>query len=150
MVQLYTRALGVWMQHPRDLNPCLIGTGTLTTMRDMVRAMETVEAFSYRYTVDDEQIAEGRGTLVKIMADPESSTMLVNGCLFLNVASFRYLDFTATETGTRFELHGDGALLELIATEDVAEVDTRALRVPELDVFDPQSFVVLDEEDDED
>jgi hypothetical protein len=138
------------MQQPRDLNPCLIGTGTLTTMRDMVHAMETVEAFSYRYTVDGEEIAEGRGTLVKIMADPESSTMLVNGCLFLNVASFRYLDFTATEAGTCFELHGDGALLELVATEDVADVDTRALRVPELDVFDPQSFVVLDEEDDED
>jgi hypothetical protein len=138
------------MQHPRDLNPCLIGTGTLTTLRDMVRAMETVEAFSYRYVVDGEPVAEGRGTLVKIMADPESSTMLVNGCLFLNVASFRYLDFTATDGGTRFELRGDGALLELVATEDVTEVDTRALRVPELDVFDPQSFVVLDDEDDED
>lgn len=137
------------MQHPRELNPCLIGTGTVSTMRDMVRAMETVETFTYRYSVDSATVSEGRGTLVKIMADPESSTMLVNGCLFLNVASFRYLDFQPADEGTRFTLHGDGALLELVATEESSDIEERALRVPELDVFDPQSFVIL-EEDDED
>ena len=39
------------------------------------------------------------------MADPESSTLIVNGCLFLNVASFRYLDFEQDAEGAwRFTL----------------------------------------------
>jgi hypothetical protein len=119
------------MQHPRDLTPCLIGTGTVTGLRDMVRAMETVEAFDYRYSVDGENIAEGRATLVKIMADPDSSTLLVNGCLFLNVASFRYLNFAPAE-------------------EPEAREGRPVMRFMEDPSFDIGSFVTLDDEEDED
>lgn len=140
------------MQHRRDLTPCLIGTGTLTGLRDMVRAMETVEAFDYRYSVDGGDIAKGRATLVKIMADPDSSTLLVNGCLFLNVASFRYLNFATVEDGaTAIELYGDGVVLEL---QPVEEAETRegrpVMRFMEDPTFDTGSFVALDDEEDED
>jgi len=140
------------MQHPRDLTPCLIGTGTVTSLRDMVRAMETVESFDYRYNVDGENIAEGRATLVKIMADPDSSTMLVNGCLFLNVASFRYLTFTTAEDGaTSIELYGDGVVLELHPVEDAEAREGRpVMRFMEDPSFDAGSFVALDDEEDED
>lgn len=140
------------MQHPRELTPCLIGTGTLTNLRDMVRAMETVESFEYRYVVDGEPMGDGHATLVKIMADPESSTMLVNGCLFLNVASFRYLTFEAAEDGlTEFTLHGDGVTLELVVTEDATVTEGRpVIRLIEDGAFDPSSYVTLDDEDDED
>jgi len=118
----------------------------------MVRAMETVEAFEYRYTVDGEGIAEGRATLVKIMADPDSSTLLVNGCLFLNVASFRYLNFTTTEEGTTaIELYGDGVVLELQPVEDPEAREGRpVMRFMEDPTFDTGSFVALDDEEDED
>lgn len=140
------------MQRPRDLTPTLIGTGTLTSLRDMVRAMETVETFDYQYVVDGEPISEGRATLVKIMADPDSSTLLVNGCLFLNVASFRYLNFETTEDGvSRIALHGDGVVLEL---EPLDEPDLRegrpAIRLMDEIVFDPQSYVTLDDDEDDD
>lgn len=140
------------MQHPRELTPCLIGTGTLTNLRDMVRAMETVESFEYTYAVDGEPMNQGRATLVKIMADPESSTMLVNGCLFLNVASFRYLTFEAAGDGnTIFTLHGDGMTLELTASEEAALTEGRpVIRLMEDGSFDPSSYVTLDDEDDED
>jgi hypothetical protein len=140
------------MQHPRDLTPCLIGTGTVTGLRDMVRAMETVEAFDYRYSVDGENIAEGRATLVKIMADPDSSTLLVNGCLFLNVASFRYLNFATAEEGTTaIELYGDGVVLELKPAEETEAREGRpVMRFMEDPSFDIGSFVTLDDEEDED
>jgi hypothetical protein len=140
------------MQHTRDLTPCLIGTGTVSGLRDMVRAMETVEAFEYRYAVDGEGIAEGRATLVKIMADPDSSTLLVNGCLFLNVASFRYLNFTTADDGdTAIELYGDGVVLELRPVEDPEGREGRpVMRFMEDPAFDTGSFVALDDEEDED
>ncbi len=140
------------MQHPRDLTPTLIGTGTLSSLRDMVRAMETVETFDYRYAVDGEPINEGRATLVKIMADPDSSTLLVNGCLFLNVASFRYLNFATSEEGvTSIELHGDGMRLDI---EPLDEPDIRegrpVVRLIDEISFDPQSYVTLDDDEDDD
>lgn len=140
------------MQHTRDLTPCLIGTGTVTDLRDMVRAMETVEAFDYRYNVDGEGIASGRATLVKIMADPDSSTLLVNGCLFLNVASFRYLNFTTAEEGkTAIELYGDGVVLELTPVDDPESRESRpVMRFIEDPAFDAGSYVTLDDEEDED
>ncbi|MCE5203628.1 MAG: hypothetical protein ABFC80_05515 [Coriobacteriales bacterium] len=140
------------MQHPRELTSCLIGTGTVTDLRDMVRAMETVEGFEYSYVAEGRTIETGRATLVKIMADPESATILVNGCLFLNVASFRYLSFEALADGrTRFVLHGDGTTLEMVVTEDTSATEGRPmLRLIENGAFDPISNVMLDDEDDED
>lgn len=140
------------MDSHHNLAACLVGTGTLTHPRDMVRAMETVEAMDYIYTVDAERISEGRVTLVKIMADPESATILVNGCLFLNVMSFNYLNFTTDEDGAaRFELHADGTVLTVIPAD---EPDLRAsgrpvIRIMEDGTFDTQSFVTLDDDEDE-
>lgn len=140
------------MDSRHNLAPCLVGTGTLSHPRDMVRAMETVEALEYTYTVDSEVISEGKVALVKIMADPESSTILVNGCLFLNVMSFTYLNFATDDEGvTRFELHADGTVLTISPVE---EPELRAsgrpiIRLMEDGTFDAQSFVTLDDDEDE-
>jgi len=140
------------MDRPNNLSSCLIHNGTVTNPRDMVRALETLETLTYRQTVDGEQMAEGRATLVKIMAEPGSSTILVNQCLFLNVLSFKYLTFTTAEDGTCvFDLAGDGMTLSLVPIEDPEGSDER---VPTLlldaDEFDEESFVVLDDDEDED
>ena len=142
------------MDHQRPLAPCLISRGTVTNARDMLRALETIESLDYRYLVGDELIEEGRAALVKLMADPESATLVVNGCLFLNVASFRFLDFEqAAEDRWRFVLHGDGSLLELLSvpeTEDAEEAVKRPHLLSEEAVGDFGSLIVIDDEDDED
>jgi hypothetical protein len=141
------------MDHSRNLAPCLISRGTLTSHRDMLRALETLENLDYRFLVGDELIEEGRAALVKLMADPESATLIVNGCLFLNVASFRFLDFgQATEDRWRFLLHGDGSLLELISIPETEDADANAQRphlLSEETVDDFESLIILDDEDDE-
>ncbi|NTU70591.1 MAG: hypothetical protein HGB10_02015 [Coriobacteriia bacterium] len=142
------------MDHRQPLAPCLISKGTVSHPRDMLRALETLENLDYRYVVDGELIDEGRAALVKLMADPESATLVVNGCLFLNVSSFRYLDFEqAAEERWRFVLHGDSSMLELLSIPE-PEVDGDAEKRPHLlseeTVGDFDALIALDDEDDED
>jgi hypothetical protein len=118
----------------------------------MIRALETLETVGYVQEVDGEVMAEGRATLVKLMADHESSTILVNGCLFLNVTSFRHLTFSTDEDGECvFRLVGDGHDLTLtpIGEPDIRAIEPQAMRLLEETAFDPDAFVAL-EDDDED
>jgi hypothetical protein len=118
----------------------------------MLRALETFEAVDYRFEVDGDVIEQGEAILVKLMVDSKSASMVVNGCLFLNTSSFRYLDFE-TEDGTAVaRLYGDGTMLEVRAdpSREVAPgVPRGQLRMLEDTVFDLESFVVVEEEDDE-
>lgn len=143
------------MDHHRELARCLIHDGTVTCPRDMVRALETIESLTYTQTVDGQVMAEGKATLVKIMAETDGSTILVNECLFLNVLSFRYLTFT-TEEGpdglqSTFELVGDGMTLTLVPVEDpdTPEECRMPARLLDAEAFGAESYVLLDDDDDE-
>jgi hypothetical protein len=118
----------------------------------MIRALETLENIAFSQEVDGAVISEGNATLVKLMADDESSTVLVNGCLFLNVSSFRHLTFATGEDGACvFSLFGDGMTLTLTPCGE-AEPRTPApqtMRLLEETAFDPDAFVMLEEEDDD-
>lgn len=140
------------MDSPRQLPPLLVGNGTLTQPHDMARALETVETFSYRYLVDGDLISEGRATLVRIMADSESASVLVNGCMFLNVATFQYLNFfTDAEGETRFDLYVEGTVLEITPLDEpeIRNGRRQVIRMMEESVFDASSIVLLDDEDED-
>jgi len=141
------------MEPMRQLAPCLVGRGTVHSYRDMLRALETLESVEYHFRVHGETVDEGQAALVKLMADPDSSTLVVNGCLFLNVASFRYLDFErAPEDRWRFALHGDSSELELISipeSDDDAE-GGRPHLLSEESVPDFDSLIVIEDEDEDD
>lgn len=137
--------------HPRP--PLLICDGTLTNPRDIIRALETVESFAYRYMVDGDEIATGKATLVRIMLDDFSATTLVNNCLFLNVASFNYMNFSTDAGGqTRLTLLSDGATLEMapIDDPDARPGHRQIIRMMEESVFEGSTFVSLDDEEDDD
>lgn len=141
------------MESPRQLPPLLVGDGTLTNPRDMVRALETIETFSYRYVVDGEELASGRATLVRIMLDDSSASTLVNGCCFLNVTSFVYLNFrTDAEGQAHFELFADGAVFEMTPLDEpeLRSGQRQVIRLMDESVFEGSSFVSLDDEDEDD
>ena len=142
------------MDHRQSLAPCLISKGSVAHPRDMLRALETLENLDYRYVVTGEVIEEGRAALVKLMADPESATLIVNGCLFLNVSSFRYLDFEqAEEERWRFVLHGDDTVLELLSIpeSDAENEDSKRPHLLSEEIVDDfDVLIALDDEDDED
>ena len=139
------------MDRHEPLAPCFIERGTLSEHLDMMRALDTVEALRFQQVVDGETIAEGDATLVKLSAD-DTATMLVNGCFFLNVASFRYLTFAVTpEGGCRFVLHREGMTLTIEPRDEPRTgseppISRRALSVA--DEFG--SFVIGDEDESED
>lgn len=139
------------MEQARPLAPCFIGSGTTANPRDMVRALESLETLSFTYEVDGSVISTGSATLVKLMADPESATMAVNGCLFLNVASFRYLDFETDEEGRcSVRLHGDGTVLALSTVPDVEDgVTSGQMRLIEDAEFSLSELVFAEDEEDE-
>jgi hypothetical protein len=146
---------GIFLERRNELAACLIHNGTVTGHRDMIRALETVEGLTYRQILDGETMAEGRATLVKLMAEPGAATILVNGCLFLNVLSFRHLTFETDDDGKCvFELVGDGMKLELVPTEDEDETVTapnpRAVRLMAAESFDPETYAILEDDDEDD
>ncbi|MBS3957660.1 MAG: hypothetical protein KGZ40_09090 [Clostridiales bacterium] len=141
------------MRHNRPLAPCFIGSGIVASPRDMIRVLETLESVFFSYSIDDDVVAEGEATLVKIMADSESATMAVNGCLFLNVSSFRYLEFETIEDDLcSVRLHGDGAVLRLLAVRDAETpgITVGQMRLIEESEFELSSFVGADDEEDDD
>jgi len=141
------------MDLKRPLAPSFIGSGTLTSPRDMVRALETLENTAYRFVVDGNCVSEGNAALVKLMMDDESATLIVNGCLFLNIASYRYLDFETIEDDQwRFVLHADGSRLELVALPDTEENngDSRPHLLSEEITGDLDALIALDDDDEED
>jgi hypothetical protein len=118
----------------------------------MLRALESLETVDLLWEVEGRNVAEGQFTLVKLMYDPDSATMAVNGCLFLNVASFRYLDFEQMPCGRwRFHLRGDAATLTLVTVPESEEDRTpeRPHLLLEQADADFESFVTLDDDEDE-
>ena len=140
------------MERPRQLAPTFISSGTVSHPRDMLRALESLETVDLLWQVEGRTVAEGQYTLVKLMYDPDSATMAVNGCLFLNTASFRYLEFEQLPCSRwRFSLHGDGSTLALVTvpeSEDERASERPHLLLEEVDA-DFESFVALDDEEDE-
>lgn len=140
------------MESSRSLPPLLVGDGTLTNPRDMVRGLETIETFAYRYLVDGDEIAAGKATLVRIMLDDVSASTIVNGCAFLNVASFTYLNFhTDSEGQARFELYSEGAVLEITPLDEpeLRSGQRQVIRLMDESVFEGATFVSLDDEDED-
>jgi hypothetical protein len=129
-----------------SLAPCFIERGTITEHIDMMRALDTVEGLRFKQIVDGELVAEGEATLVKLSAD-DTSTMLVNGCLFVNVSSFRYLTFENQADGMcRFELVREGMSLTIEPRDEPrTEEGEVVVRRPVARPFD--AFVVADDDE---
>jgi hypothetical protein len=137
-----------------ELASCLVHNGTVSSPRDMLRALETMEGLTYRQIVDGDTLAEGNATLVKLMVEPGAATILVNGCLFLNVLSFRYLTFeTGADGQCTFDLVGDGMRLILVPTADTEEASAstspRVARLMEAEAYDPDAYAMLDDDDED-
>ncbi|MCL4498629.1 MAG: hypothetical protein M1548_02700 [Actinobacteria bacterium] len=99
--------------------PCIISEGTLINKKDMTRALETFENVKYVYSVDGGIISQGEGVIVKVFSSRETSTLIVNGCIFLNVLSFDYLRFSPHKKGlTKIELIEDTKTLKLVPLEE--------------------------------
>jgi hypothetical protein len=95
--------------------PCLIDTGVVVHKRDMQRLLTDLTRVRYSYSQDGVVSSEGEGCIVEVFSDPHQSTLIANHSLYLNVASFDYLEMgRSPEQGAWFDLFQDGRLLRLI------------------------------------
>lgn len=105
--------------HKIKTAPCIINEGTLINKRDMIRALETLECVDYKDFIDNKIMSEGEGIVLKILACPESSTIIINGSIFLNVFSFDHLTFYRNNSGeTVIELVAASRSLQIIPREE--------------------------------
>ena len=77
---------------------------------------------------------------------------IVNGCAFLNVASFTYLNFHTDADGqARFELFSDCAVLEITPLDEpeLRSGQRQVIRLMDESVFEGAAFVSLDDEDED-
>ncbi len=115
--------------HHQTSAPCIVNEGILINKKDMLRALETLESVKYTYFVDGNVIGQGEGVVVKVFSSQDTSTLVINGCLFLNILSFNYLRFYAQDNGlTTIELIEDSKILRLISIEDDVRRITRVNR----------------------
>jgi hypothetical protein len=104
---------------PKTNAPCIVNEGTLINKRDIIRALETLENVGYEYRVDNKTMAKGEGWILKIFASRESSTLIINDCIYINVLSFDYLRFYRNKTNqTIAELVNDTCSLKMTALEE--------------------------------
>lgn len=103
------------LNEPKKCAPCIVTEGVLLNKKDMLRALDTLENVIYYDIVDKKLISSGKGLVVKIFSSRDSSTIVLNESLFINVNSFKYLTFNVDEEGrTVLELINDTRVLKLI------------------------------------
>jgi hypothetical protein len=103
----------------RPTAPCLINEGTIINKKDMVRALETLECVDYSDVIDGKLRSKGEGIIIKVFASKDSSTLIINGSIFLNVMSFDYLAYYINKSNeTIVELNSGPRMLRLIPREE--------------------------------
>ena len=134
----------------RKKAPIVVSEGTLYRTLDIVRALLTLDAVEYEYTVDGIDLSRGEGWLVRVFYSHESATLVVNNCLFINVRSFDYLHFKELSDGRmEVELVSDSAQLRLRTRKDPGRppVAVERLRRLEDDEFEFQFYTQEQDEE---
>lgn len=101
---------------PRLPAPCIIETGILVNKRDMLCLLGDLTQVRYIDIQDGQPQHQGEAYVIEVFIDPTRSTMLANRSLYLNLASFDYLELKKDETSqlTHFELVQDTRCLQLV------------------------------------
>ncbi|MGC9503542.1 hypothetical protein [Baaleninema sp.] len=95
--------------------PCIIETGLIVNKRDMQRVLGDLHQVRYLYLQDGEPHSRGEAYVVEVFSDPQQSTILANRSLYLNVASFDYLELKRGDgANTYFDLVQESRQLRLI------------------------------------
>lgn len=80
------------MDHREQKNrrPCIVDVGLLYHRRDMARILRDLVRVRYLDLHGDEVAASGEGQLVSIFASDDSSTIVFNERIYLNLNTFEY------------------------------------------------------------
>ncbi len=95
--------------------PCIIDTGTIVNKDDIKRLLNDLCHVRYIHTIDNKVHSEGKGCVLEVFSDPQQSTLIANGNLYLNIQSFDCMQLSQSlEKDTCFDLIQDNRQLRLI------------------------------------
>ena len=115
--------------------PCIVDTGIIVNKQDMQRILADLSRVRYRYTQDDQCLAEDEGYIVEVFAEPQRSTLVANRTLYLNVHSFDFLKLSrSADQEPQFDLTQDNRQLRLVPLSNPLQEQTvRSLNVAALE-----------------
>jgi hypothetical protein len=135
------------LNEPKKCAPCIVNEGILLNKKDMLRALDTLENVIYYDVLDEKVISSGKGLVVKVFSSRDSSTIVLNETLFINVNSFKYLTFNVDEEGkTALELINDSRILRLIPCNEEPE-QKQSNRLIQKSINNNEDFYYDDEEE---
>lgn len=142
---------------PQILAPCIIDNGIVVNKEDMYRLLNDLGHVHYSHYLDGECSGQGEGYIVEVFEDVSQATLIANQTIYLNLASFDYLQLETTNQGkTYFDLVQEQRKLRLSPLtnplnfhEVNPNLDPATLEAMVTDVLSARCDMQLDEEDDE-
>lgn len=71
--------------------PCIVGTGVITSKRDMIRVLRGFDHVKYTELIDGHVEIEDESYVVEVFSSTTESTIIFNRRMYINVNNFEYL-----------------------------------------------------------
>jgi hypothetical protein len=134
--------------------PCIVDVGTIVDKRDMQRILADVSRVQYQYFRGDQVIRSGEGCILEVFSDPQSSTLVANQAIYINVLSFDYLELSQMPDGQScFDLIQEEMSLRLqpmnnpLHSRQARPLNTAALEAVVADVLSASWDAQMDDDD---
>ncbi|NJN32576.1 MAG: hypothetical protein HC824_20780 [Synechococcales cyanobacterium RM1_1_8] len=136
--------------------PCIVDRGIVYQKQDMHCLLADLTRVRYQQFQDGELISQGEGYVKRVFADCQSSTLVANHSLYLNVESFDYLELNSvgpeTHPETHLDLVQDSRRLRLVPLSNpldhhsVQAIDSATLEVMMAEVLSANLDAQLDDD----
>ncbi len=135
--------------------PCIIDTGTIVNKDDIKRLLNDLCHVRYIHTIDNKVQTEGKGCVLEVFSDPQQSTLVANGNLYLNIQSFDCLQLSQSlGKDTYFDLIQDNRQLRLIPISNSSQernlespIDAATIEAMMSDVLSARLDVQFDDDE---
>ncbi|AFZ35896.1 hypothetical protein Sta7437_2355 [Stanieria cyanosphaera PCC 7437] len=134
--------------------PCIVDFGTIVNKDDIKRLLNDLCHVRYFHSIDSQLQSEGQGYILEVFNEPNQSTLIANGSIYINVQSFDYLQLSQSACDeTCFDLVQEHRILRLIPicvqnSEQILtrNIDAATIEAMVTDVLSARLDVQLDDD----
>lgn len=94
--------------------PCIIDNGLIVNQDDIYRLLSDLGHVRYYHYLDGQCSGQGEGYIVEVFHDHHQATLIANQTIYLNLASFDYLQLETHDEQTYFHLVQEQRTLSLV------------------------------------
>lgn len=137
--------------------PCIIDNGLIVNQEDLYRLLNDLGHVRYYHYLDGECSGQGEGYIVEVFHDNYQATLIANQTIYINLASFDYLQLETNQQQTHFNLIQEERTLSLVPVSSPLQdyqanqtLDPLTLEAILTDVLSAHSERQSNQEDDQD